>query len=175
MLTFTRSSTGAHPAGDALMLVFLVSFAFFTILLRTMNRDGRYHPLFITGVYGTLGTALLVAIGALFGRLSAVRQPLDGSPDNVIWFFAVIVLGLSLGAQIAQVYALRSLAAGTFSVVVSYGSLLVGIAGAILIVGERLTPLGIVAGLLLAVALGLAVAPLPRLSFNTREFLRGRR
>ena len=159
ILTLTKSSSGAHPSGDAIFAIFLVCYPLFTILLRTMHAQARYGALFVTGAFGTIGTALLVLIGVALGHGAAILQPLDGARDNVIWFFGVMIVGLTILTQILQTFALRALGAGTFSVIASYGSLIYGMLGAYFILGERLTPIGLIAGALLALALGLAVVP----------------
>ncbi|GAC1584166.1 MAG: hypothetical protein NVS3B28_04920 [Candidatus Velthaea sp.] len=162
VLTFTKSSTGSHWSGDAIMLGFVVSYPFFTILLRVINAKQRYNPLFVTGMFGLIGTTLLLIAGIALGRGAAVFQPLNGAPDNLVWFFGVIIIGLTILTQILQTYALRTIPAGTFSVIASYGSLIFGLGGAYIVLGERLTPTGVLAGALLAVALGLAVMPAKR-------------
>ena len=124
-----------------------------------MHAQARYGALFVTGAFGTIGTALLVLIGVALGHGAAILQPLDGARDNVIWFFGVMIVGLTILTQILQTFALRALGAGTFSVIASYGSLIYGMLGAYFILGERLTPIGLIAGALLALALGLAVVP----------------
>jgi len=155
LLMLTRSASGSHLTGDALILVMVVSFSFTAVLMRGFA--AKYSPLFITGVYGTFGTLLLIVVGACMGRLGAIIQPLSTDPLTLFWFFGIIVLGLSLVAQIAQTFALRVVSATTFSVVTSYASLLVGVASSIVIVHEQIGPTGVVAGALLACALGLAL------------------
>ncbi|GAC1405123.1 MAG: hypothetical protein NVSMB64_09440 [Candidatus Velthaea sp.] len=162
VLTVTKSSTGSHWSGDAIMLVFIVSYPFFTIFLRLIHAEQRYHAFFVTGVFGSSGSALLLGAGLVLGRGAAVIQPLNGAPDNLVWFFGVIILGLTILTQILQTYALQTLGAGTFSVIASYGSLIFGMAGAYIVLGERLTATGVLAGTLLAIALGLAVMPAKR-------------
>ena len=155
LLMLTRSASGSHLTGDALILVMVVSFSFTAVLMRGFA--AKYSPLFITGVYGTFGTLLLVVVGASMGRLGAITQPLVADPRTFFWFFGIMVLGLSLVAQIAQTFALRVVSASTFSVVTSYASLFVGVASSIVIVHEQVGPTGIAAGALLAGALGLAL------------------
>ncbi len=155
LLMLTRSASGSNIAGDALILIMVVSFSFTAVLMRGFA--AKYSPIFITGVYGTFGTILLVAIGAFLGRLGAIAQPLVADPPTIFWFFGIMVVGLSLVAQIAQTFALRIVSASTFSIASSYGSLLVGVASSLTILHERIGPTGIVAGALLACALGLAV------------------
>ena len=155
LLMLTRSASGSHLTGDALILVMVVSFSFTAVLMRGFA--AKYSPLFITGVYGTFGTLLLVVVGASMGRLGAITQPLVADPRTFFWFFGIMVLGLSLVAQIAQTFALRVVSASTFSVVTSYASLFVGVASSIVIIHEQVGPTGIAAGALLAGALGLAL------------------
>ena len=159
LLTFGHASGGSHPYGDALILVMVLSFSILTVIVRSIGREKRYAPLFLTGTYGTLGTLILVVFGIAIGRGSAIMQPLTPHLDTLLWFFGLMVLGLSIIAQVAQVFVLRRLGATAFSVVSSYASLLVGIAGAVLILHETLTPIVLIAGSSLAIALGLAVLP----------------
>ena len=169
VLMLTRSATGSHISGDAIILLNVVSFSLTAVLVRGIA--GNYSPPFITGLYGAIGTALLVLIGLLLGRIGAVAQPLVNDAQTLFWFFGIMVVGLSCFAQIAQAAALRIVSASTFSVVTSYGSLLVGIITAVLILRERIGPSGILAGVILALALGLAIAPTPRkmLTFTARK------
>ena len=104
--------------------------------------------------------ALLALFGLATGRLGeAVALTLVPNAATLWWFFGEIVIGLSIYGQLAQAYALQNLSAGTTSILSSYGTLIVGVIGAVLLLHETIAPIGYVAGLLLAVALALALVP----------------
>lgn len=110
-------------------------------------------------MYGALGTAMLVVYGVAIGRAGVILAPLHADAYTLFWFFGVMVVGLSIFAQFAQSYALRFVSVATMSVVGLYGSLLVGAVASLAILHETISAWGALAGGLLAVALGLAIAP----------------
>jgi drug/metabolite transporter (DMT)-like permease len=162
LLTTTRSAAGSSLHGDACILVMDLCLAGLSVGLRLLGRANTYRPLFVTGLYGSLGIGLLLAIGLGLGRGAAVLQPLVMNPSVIGWFFGVMIAGLTVYAQAAQTFALRTLGAAIASIVSSYGSLLFGLIGAYVVLGESLTPPGICAALILAFALFLAIVPVPR-------------
>lgn len=157
LLTFTRSATGSTIGGDALIATMVTCLAIQTILARELVR--RYDPFFVTGCYGVLGTTILVATGFIAGRGQAILWPLAPDPATIWWFFGEIVLGLSIVAQVAWSWALPRLGPTLTSLIGLYGSVLVGVAGALIVLHETIAPIGYVAAALLVVALGLAVIP----------------
>ena len=158
LLTLTRSATGSTLYGDLLELVQVVSLAGMFVLTRVLGK--RYSAFFVGGTYGAIGMALLVLFGLITGRLaSAVALSLVPSSTTFWWFFGEIVVGLSIYGQIAQAFSLRHLDAGTVSFISSYGTLIIGGAGAIVLLHETIAPSGYVAGVLLAIALALALIP----------------
>jgi drug/metabolite transporter (DMT)-like permease len=157
LLTLTRSTTGSSLAGDLLELVQVLALGVMFVLTRTLG--GRYTPIFITGVNCAIGMAALLAIGTLLGRLDSVTQPLTRNASTLGWFFGEIVIGLSIYSQFAQAYALRTLDAATFSLMISYATLVIGLIGSVWLLGERIAPSGYAAGVLLAIALGLSLSP----------------
>jgi drug/metabolite transporter (DMT)-like permease len=94
------------------------------------------------------------------GRLDTLLIPLS-RPElrTVLWFDLELVLFLSLGGQLLQGFALRSLNVATVVALTSYGSIFAGLIASILVLGERLTGGEIVAGLFLLVALALTLLP----------------
>jgi drug/metabolite transporter (DMT)-like permease len=156
LLALTRSASGSGIAGDAVMLVQVSGLAMIFVLTRRLG--GRFTPTFLTGVYGAFGMAGIAAIGLAAGAAPALART-TASPSTALWFFGEIVLGLSLFGQWAQSYALRTLGAGTVALISSYGSLIVGVAGAVVFLGERIAPSGILATVLMAAALALALLP----------------
>jgi drug/metabolite transporter (DMT)-like permease len=158
LLTFTRSATGSSLFGDLLELVQVVSLAVMFVLTRRLGK--RYSALFVGGVYGTAGMALLVLFGLATGRLGpSIAATLVPSSTMFVWFFGEIVIGLSIYGQIAQAYGLRHLDAGTVSFVTSYGTLILGGIGAVVLLHETIAPTGYLASGLLAIALALALTP----------------
>jgi drug/metabolite transporter (DMT)-like permease len=160
VLALTHSASGSSLTGDLLELVQVVCYSLMFVITRGLGT--RYSPFFVSGMYGTIGMLVLALIGASLGRLgaSAVQPFTDGS-GTLWWFFGEIVIGLSIYGQTAQAYALRTLGAGITSLLSSYGTLIVGLIGAIVILGETLKPPGYVAAAMLAVALGLGLVSAP--------------
>ncbi len=105
---------------------------------------------------------ILVVAGLLGGRLSDAMLPFASGPATVGWFFGEIIFGLTIYGQIAPTYALRTLGAGITGLLSSYGTLIVGVIGSVLLLGERLSPPGYVAAGLLALALGVSLVPARR-------------
>jgi len=161
LLTTTHSANGSTLHGDACILVMVICFAAISVVLRILGRADRYRPLFVAGLYCSLGMALLLASGLALGRGAAIAQPLVANATVIVWFFGIMIAGLTLFSQAAQTFALRTLGATTGSIISAYGSLLFGLIGAYLVLGESLTPAGILAALILVVALFLGVVPLP--------------
>ncbi len=158
LLTVTRSATGSTLLGDLLELVQVVCYAAMFVLTRALGK--RFSAFFVSGTYGTIGMGLLVLFGLASGRLgSSVAQTLVPNGTILWWFFGEIVIGLSIYGQTAQAFALRYLPAGTTSLISSYGTLVVGVIGAVVLLHEVIAPAGYVAGAVLAVALALALVP----------------
>ncbi len=157
-LTIARSGSGSSPQGDMLWASFIFTWALLTVGIRKL--DAKYPPLFVVGLFGSIGALLLGLIGVLLGRTDAMLIPLHHfDPTTVIWFDLELVLLLSLGAQPLQGFALRTIPVGLVTALTSYGSIFVGILGALLILHEQLTIWTFVAGSLLVVALALTVIP----------------
>ncbi len=158
LLTFTRSATGSTLFGDLLELVQVVSLAVMFVLTRRLGT--RFSALFVGGAYGTIGMGLLLLFGIVTGRLGpSIAQTLVPSSTIYAWFFGEIVIGLSIYGQIAQAYGLRHLGAGTVSFITSYGALILGGIGAVVLLHETIAPTGYLASGLLAIALALALTP----------------
>jgi hypothetical protein len=99
-------------------------------------------------------------MGLLVGRIDAVLIPLKHFNQITILCFDVeLVLLLSLGGQLLQGLALRSLNVALVVALTSYGSIAAGPAASTLLLGEHLTVGEIVAGAFLVTALGLSLAP----------------
>jgi|GEM_PF-1959318 len=165
-LTLSKSGSGSSLGGDALIGAFLFTWAILTLGIRVLDR--RYPPLFVVGVFGTIGSLLLGAIGLAAGRADAVLIPITHIEfRTILWFDLELVLFLSLGGQLLQGFALRSLNIATVVALTSYGSIFAGLAASTLILGERLTGGEILAGAFLAIALALAL--LGQRSANSRQ------
>ncbi len=157
-LTFGRPTSGSSPVGDMLSASFILSWALLTVGIRKL--DAGYPPLFVVGVFGTIGAMLLGLIGVMAGRMDAVSIPLRNfDPATIIWFDFELVLLLSVGGQLLQGVALRTIPVALVTALTSYGSILVGLVGALAILHEQITVWILVAGSLLAVALALSIVP----------------
>jgi drug/metabolite transporter (DMT)-like permease len=160
LLSLTRSASGSSVLGDVFELIQVVAFS--AMFVTTRGLGARYSPFFVSGTYGSIGMLILVLAGLLSGRLApSVMLPFATGPATLWWFFGEMVIGLSIYAQTAQSYALRTLGAGITSLLSSYGTLIVGLIGAVWLLGERLSPAGYVAAAMLAAALALALIPRP--------------
>jgi drug/metabolite transporter (DMT)-like permease len=159
VLTATRSATGSSVFGDLLELVQVASYATMFVLTRALGK--RFSAVFVSGTYGTIGMGALVLFGLATGRLEpAIAKTLIPSSTTEWWFFGEIVIALSIYSQTAQAFALRYLPAGTTSLISSYGTLIVGVVGAIVLLHEEIAPSGYLAGAMLFVSLALALVPI---------------
>ncbi|HEV8020884.1 MAG TPA: DMT family transporter [Candidatus Lustribacter sp.] len=164
LLTLTHSASGSTVFGDLLELGQVLSFATMFVLTRALG--SRFSAIFVSGTYGAIGMALLALFGLATGRFGAsIELTLAPNIATLWWFFGEIVIGLSIYGQWAQAFALQHLSAGTTSILSSYGTLVVGVIGAVLLLHERIAPIGYVAGLMLAVALALALVPVKAKAF----------
>jgi drug/metabolite transporter (DMT)-like permease len=158
LLSFTHSASGSTTIGDFFEVVQMVFFSLMFVFTRGLG--ARYSPFFVSGTYGTIGMLLVVAFGLAVGRVGASAiQPFASDGRTLWWFFGEIVIGLSIYGQTAQSYALRTLGAGITSLISAYGTLIVGVIGAVILLGERLSPAGWGAAALLALALALGLIP----------------
>lgn len=161
LLAFTRSTSGSSLAGDGFVIVQVGAIAAMFISGRAIG--ARFPATFTSGVYGSFTSLSLIAIGALAGRLpGAVLQPLAGDAATLWWFFGVIVVGITVYAQYGQAFALRTLGAGTTSLLGAYGTLAVSMVLAIALLHERINATGYVAGGLISIAVALALLPARR-------------
>jgi drug/metabolite transporter (DMT)-like permease len=159
LLTITHSATGSTVFGDLLELVQVVSYSTTFVLTRAL---GRSLPVFfVSGTYGAIGMVILVLFGLASGRLwpSIALTLVPPGTATFWWFFGEIVIGLSIYGQTAQAFALRYLSAGTTAIISAYGTLIVGVIGAIVLLHESIAASGFIAGVLLAIALALALVP----------------
>jgi drug/metabolite transporter (DMT)-like permease len=139
------------------------------MLVLTRALGVRFSAFFVSGTYGAIGMGLLVLFGLATGRLgSSIAQTLVPNATILWWFFGEIVIGLSIYGQFAQAFALRYLSAGTTGLVSSYGTLVVGVIGAIVLLHESIAPSGYAAGALLALALALGLIPVSTITLSSR-------
>ena len=158
LLSLTHSAGGSSVTGDVIELFQVGFFSLMFVFTRALG--SRYSPLFVSGTYGAIAMLLIAVAGLASGRLGAsALQPFASGSDTLWWFFGEIVVGLSIYGQTAQAFALRTLGAGITSLLSAYGTLIVGVIGAIVLLGERLSPPGYVAAALLAIALALGLMP----------------
>jgi len=158
-LALSKSASGSTLAGDAMIGAFILMWAFLTLGIRKL--DATYPALFVVGVFGSVGSLLLVGMGAALGRIEAVMIPLQHfDPGTIICFDVELVVLLSVVGQLLQGVALRSLNVALVVALTSYGSIAAGLCASIIILGERLTVGEIVAGIFLVTAVGLSLVPL---------------
>lgn len=118
----------------------------------------RHYPtLFITGIAGGGGALLLLALCLLSGRGDSIALPLTRDPMTILNFHLEMVIGLSFLAPMLQMYALSVLDVALMSAIGLYGTTLVGVVAAIMILHERLTPTMAFAAILLFTSLGASV------------------
>jgi drug/metabolite transporter (DMT)-like permease len=164
-LTLSKSSSAATTSGDLLIASFILTWAILTLGIRRL--DETYPALFVVGVFGTIGCVALGAIGAVVGRLDSVVIPTQHFDlQTIVWFDLELVLLLSLGGQLLQSMALRTLNVAVVVALTSYGSIFFGLAASLVILGERLTLQDVIAATFLVTALGLSLWPERRPSKN---------
>ena len=159
ILTLSKSGAGSSLAGDAMIGALILTWALLTIGIRRL--DSTYPALFVVGVFGAIGGLLLSAMGLLVGRIDAILIPLRHFDAGTIMLFDVeFVLLLSLFGQLLLGVALRTLNVALVVALTSYGSIAVGLAASIVLLGEHLSIGEIVAGLFLVTALALSLVPI---------------
>jgi drug/metabolite transporter (DMT)-like permease len=156
LLASTRSSTGSSLTGDLLLIVTLAGVAMMFVLIRRLAP--HYNVIFLTGIYGVMAMTEILFMGILGGGASSMVRVWQSSP-TALWFFGVLVLGMSTCVPIAQTYAMRTIGAGTASMLSSYGALIVGLVASVVILHERIEPAGMLAATLIALSIGLALVP----------------
>ena len=159
LLTSTRSASGSSPHGD--LLHARADFRHHRHLRDHAQPRATLQRALPERPYGAIGMLGILVIGVLGGGVAGVVRALQ-DPPTALMFFGEIVIGLSVYSQVAQSYALRALAAGTTSVLGSYGTLVVGLVGAVALLHERIAPTESSPALMLAVALALALVPVRR-------------
>jgi drug/metabolite transporter (DMT)-like permease len=161
LLSLTHSGSGSSVKGDVIELFQVVFFSLMFVFTRGLGT--RYSPFFVSGTYGAIAMIAVALAGLASGRIvDCALLPFASGSGTLWWFFGEIVIGLSIYGQTAQAYALRTLGAGITSLLSAYGTLIVGVAGAVVLLGERLSPLGYAAAGLLALALAVGLLPAPR-------------
>ena len=159
-LTFSRSTSGSSPYGDAMILVMVAGWGVMLIAMRVLNRT--YPPLFVAAVMGTLGSLILVGFSAVTHRLGEAQLPLRYHDLRTILAFDIeLVVMLSVAGQILQSVALRVLGVVLASLITGYGSIFFGLIGSFVILREQFSVWGIIAGVLLLIALALALIEPP--------------
>ena len=128
-----------------------------TLVLRRIRDD--YSPLFIAALYGMIGSIMLLTITLPLGGAQYFVLPLRMDAVGKLLFFAEIVIGVSLLAQMFQSLALHTLKAGVVSALVRYGALLTGTISAFLLLGENASSSEFIGGLLLAISVALTLVP----------------
>jgi drug/metabolite transporter (DMT)-like permease len=158
ILTLSKGAVGSTLSGDLLIAAFILTWAALTVCIRRL--DVTCSPLFVVGIYGTVGSLLLVLTGLAVGRTDAIRIPLQHFDlTTVLWFDLELVVLLSLAAQVLMSLSLRTLSVSIAVAIVSYGSIAAGIVASVLLLGEHLTTGEVIAGIFLSVALAFSLVP----------------
>ncbi len=158
VLTLSRSASGSTPLGDAMILVMVFSWGVMALALRVLNR--AYPALFVAGIMGTLGSLILVGIGAANHRLDEGVLPLRFYDLKTILAFDLeLVVLLSVVGQVLQSLSIRILGVIPVAAITGYGSIFFGLIGSFAILHEQMSIWGFLAGAFLLVALALALMP----------------
>ncbi|MFN2459094.1 MAG: EamA family transporter [Candidatus Velthaea sp.] len=156
LLAATKAAAGSSLFGDAIMLVWLATFAAYASLLRYAAL--RYNIVFVTSLVGTLGTAVLVVGGLLTGTAGAAGHVADDPARGALFFGGIVVLS-ALVAPIAFAQAVRRSGVAVATSGAEYLAIAVGIVFSLAVLHEHWQPLLGVAGLLMLASLALTFAP----------------
>ncbi|GAC1433818.1 MAG: hypothetical protein NVSMB5_27310 [Candidatus Velthaea sp.] len=156
LLALTKASDGSSIAGDALMIAWLLNFAVYATLLRTVS--ARYGIVFITAMTGTLATLVLTIAGVALGAGGAIAHVYD-SPLLGAAFFAEIVVLSAVISPLAFATSIRRTGVAIATSGAQYMAVGVGILSSLLVLHEHWQPLLPVAGALLLASLALTFAP----------------
>lgn len=156
LLALTKSGNGSSLAGDGVIIVWLISFAVYTTILRFIT--GRFGLVFVTAIVGTIGTALVTFVGVASGAGRAIAHVADSSSIGVLFFGGVVFLATFVAPPaFAQAVRRRGIAIATSGA--EYTAIAVGIVFSVAILHEVWQPLLALAGVLLLVSLALTFAP----------------
>lgn len=154
LLATTRSASGSSVTGDLLIVVTLAGVSGIFVLIRRLAP--YYNAIFLTGIMGTIAMVEISIMGILGGGAPAISRVWQDVP-TALWFFGILVIGMSTLTPIAQAYAMRRVTSGTASMLSSYGGLIVGLIASVLVLHEQITLSGIASAALIALSIGLAL------------------
>ena len=152
--------SGGTPTlfGDALMLLWLASFAVYAVLLRFVG-PGISATLTMCGV-GVVATLAVLAAGlAVPDAFRAVPHVTD-SPSTAAWFIVEILIGATFIGQTGYAIAVKRFGVSIATIGAEYTALAVGITTSI-VWHEAWSPLTAVAGAILMCALAVTFVRLP--------------
>ncbi|HTJ28157.1 MAG TPA: DMT family transporter [Candidatus Limnocylindria bacterium] len=154
LLALTRRAEGASPAGDLLMLGWLVTFAAYACLLRAVGAG--ISSTLLMCLVGTIAMIALV-VPQLAASVFASAHVAD-TPALAWWFFGEIILGSTLVAQTTYAAAVRRLGVAVATIGTEYTALVVGIVASLLS-REAWTPLTALAAAAFCSALAVTFVP----------------
>lgn len=158
LLAASKTGGSATIVGDALMLLWLAGFALYAVLLRFVGPD--VSGSFTMSAIGVVALAALLLAALPFpGAFRGIPHVLDTTPA-ALWFFGEILIGSTFVGQTLYAIAVRRFGVSIATIGAEYTALTVGVATSVLW-HEPWSPLTIVAGLTLIVALAVTFVPLP--------------
>lgn len=158
LLASAQTGGRAGVFGDALMLIWLASFAAYAVLLRLVGPG--VSATFTMSAVGVVAMAAVLVVGAFQpASLRAAGHVID-TPASAWWFFGEIVAGSTLIAQTAYARAVRRLGVSIATIGAEYTALAVGITASI-VAREPWSIVTAIAGLILCGALAATFVPLP--------------
>jgi drug/metabolite transporter (DMT)-like permease len=160
LLAASQTGGTAGLFGDALMMLWLASFALYAVLLRCVGPG--VSSTFTMSAVGVVAMASVVIVGAFMPAALAASIHVVNAPVSIGWFFGEIVIGSTLIAQTAYARSVRRLGVAVATIGAEYTALAVGITASIL-AHEAWSVVTVVAGALLVAALATTFAPVRRL------------
>lgn len=155
LLAATQGDERAGLLGDAIMLVWLASFAIYACCLRAVGPN--VNATLLMSLVGVIALALVALPGIALGAGGAAGHVADAAP-TAWWFFGEIVLGSMLLAQTAYAAAVKRIGIALATIGSEYLALGVGVAAS-LAMHERWNAGTVVAGLLFCAALAATFVP----------------
>jgi drug/metabolite transporter (DMT)-like permease len=163
IVLLASSQTGGRAGlfGDALMLIWLASFAVYAVLLRYVGPG--VSSAFTMSAVGVVAMASVLAVGVVEpASLRGAPHVID-TPWSALWFFGEIVGGSTLIAQTAYANAVRRLGVSIATIGAEYTAIAVGMTASVL-AHEPWSMLTVLAGLTLVGALAVTFVPVKQLA-----------
>lgn len=158
LLALGHSSEGASLEGDAIMLVWLVIFAAYSLLIRALA--GRYSPFFASAFGWGLGFVLLGLSGAPL--IPGLLRDTFAEPLYALGIIGILAFITAVCAPALHAISLRMTSVAIVTAGSQYASIATGVALSLFALHEKLAPAGIAGAALLLVSLTLTVVPFSR-------------